>query len=175
MYIETERLIIRKLEWEDLNGVFHIYQDQETCQFLLHDPWTEANKEQNFTEMIEKSDLEMDRAVNLAVVRKHHVIGIFHVWYTEMKKTVEVGYTFSKEYSGKGYATETLKAMIDFIFKHHDVHRIQAVCDDRNVSSEQLCLRAGMRKEAHFIKDFWNKGEWTSSFVFGILREEYKR
>lgn len=32
-----------------------------------------------------------------------------------------------------------------------------------------LCERIDMRKEAHFIQDFWNKGEWTDSIVYGML------
>ncbi|ADC51507.1 acetyltransferase [Alkalihalophilus pseudofirmus OF4] len=31
-------------------------------------------------------------------------------------------------------------------------------------SSERLTL--------HFIKDFWNKNEWTDSFVYGMLHSD---
>ena len=38
-----------------------------------------------------------------------------------------------------------------------------------------LCERVGMRKEAHFIEDYWSKGEWTDSFVYGMLLSDVKK
>ncbi|WP_414051399.1 GNAT family N-acetyltransferase [Macrococcus animalis] len=174
MYIKAERLVIRNFKASDIDDVYQIYKNEETCKYLLHDAWDESNKEVNFNNLLIKSDLENDYAINLAVSLNNKVIGVFHAWYTEMKQTIVVGFSFSNEFSGKGYATETLLAMLEYIFNNYEVHRIQAVCDDRNIASKKLCLRVGMRKEAHFIKDYWNKGEWTSSYVFGILKEELR-
>ena len=41
--------------------------------------------------------------------------------------------------------------------------------DTRNLVSAKLCEKIGMRREAHFIKDFYSKGEWTDSFIYGML------
>ena len=41
--------------------------------------------------------------------------------------------------------------------------------DARNLGSAKLCENIGMRREAHFIKDFYSKGEWTDSFIYGML------
>ncbi|MFW3362324.1 GNAT family N-acetyltransferase [Aerococcus viridans] len=172
MYLKTERLVIRSIKTTDIDDVFEIYQDDATCKYLLYDSWDESNKKEHFTNLLIKSDLENDRAVNLAVSLNDKVIGVFHAWFTEMKQTIEVGFSFSKEFGGKGYATESLFAMLEYLLKNYEVHRIQAVCEDRNIASEKLCLRVGMRKEVHFIKDYWSRGEWTSSFVFGMLKSE---
>lgn len=29
-----------------------------------------------------------------------------------------------------------------------------------------------MRKEAHFIRDYWSKGEWTDSLIYAMLASE---
>ncbi len=55
------------------------------------------------------------------------------------------------------------------LFEKYNVHRIQANLDARNISPAKLCNNIGMRKEAHFIKDYWNKDEWTDSYVYGML------
>ncbi|MGH1444310.1 MAG: GNAT family N-acetyltransferase, partial [Exiguobacterium profundum] len=47
--------------------------------------------------------------------------------------------------------------------------------DARNVASQKLCERVGMRKEAHFLRDYWNKNEWTDSMVYAMLHEEFVR
>ena len=86
-----------------------------------------------------------------------------------MKDTVEIGYSFSNETSGRGYATESVSSLVKRLFVEFDVYRIQAALDARNEASQKLCERIGMRKEAHFIQDFWSKGEWTDRIVFGML------
>ncbi|WP_323589786.1 GNAT family N-acetyltransferase [Aliarcobacter butzleri] len=174
MYIKTQRLLIRNFKTDDLNDVFDIYKDDETCKYLLHDAWNENNKNQEFKLKLSKANLEKDYAINLACVLDNVVIGDINIWYTQMKDSVEIGYTFNPKYSNNGYATEALKAIVEYLFTQKGIHRIQANMDARNLSSAKLCEKIGMRKEAHFIKDFWNKNEWTDSFIYGMLISDLK-
>jgi RimJ/RimL family protein N-acetyltransferase len=107
-------------------------------------------------------------------VSRTNVIGDLSVWFTGMKDTVEIGYSFSAETSGRGYATEAVSYFVRKLFEEFEVHRIQATLDARNVASQKLCERVGMRKEAHFIQDYWSKGEWTDSIVYGMLVSDLK-
>lgn len=109
--------------------------------------------------------------MNIIVDLEDKAIGLLTLWHTEMRETLEIGFSFSPEFTGKGYAAESVTAIFDYLFSQFQIHRIQANCDARNHPSAALCKRAGMRKEAHFIKDFWNKGEWTDSLIFAILKE----
>lgn len=92
-----------------------------------------------------------------------------------MKDTVEIGFSFLNTVSGKGYATEATRSLAENLFNEFNVHRIQANLDARNEASKKLCERIGMRKEAHFIQDFWNKGEWTDSIVYGMLLSDLNK
>jgi RimJ/RimL family protein N-acetyltransferase len=124
---------------------------------------------EEFNKKLENNALTKESMLNLAVVNPTKVIGDLSVWYTDMKDTVEIGYSFSNETSGRGYATESVSSLVKRLFVEFDIHRIQATLDARNEASQKLCERIGMRKEAHFIQDFWSKGEWTDSIVFGML------
>ncbi|MFD1412986.1 GNAT family N-acetyltransferase [Oceanobacillus jeddahense] len=169
MEFKTDRLLIRPFNENDLQDVFHLYNNDATCKYLLHDKWTDENKQEEFHKKLENNVLTKETPLNLAVVSGAEVIGDLAVWYTEMKDTVEIGYTFSQEASGRGYATEAVSSLVKRLFAEYDVHRIQANLDARNEASQKLCERIGMRKEAHFIQDFWSKGEWTDSIVYGML------
>ncbi|WP_040979384.1 GNAT family N-acetyltransferase [Oceanobacillus jeddahense] len=169
MEFKTDRLLIRPFNENDLQDVFHLYNNDATCKYLLHDKWTDENKQEEFHKKLKNNVLTKETPLNLAVVSGAEVIGDLAVWYTEMKDTVEIGYTFSQEASGKGYATEAVSSLVKRLFAEYDVHRIQANLDARNEASQKLCERIGMRKEAHFIQDFWSKGEWTDSIVYGML------
>lgn len=174
MRFHTERLTIRPFESNDLHDVFTIYNDDDTCKYLLHDKWTYENRQEEFSKKLENSMLTKEAPLNLAVVNDTKVIGDLSVWYTGMKDTVEIGYSFSKEALGKGYATEAVSHLVKKLFVEFNLHRIQANLDARNKASQDLCERVGMRKEAHFIQDFWNKNEWTDSIVYGMLSSDLK-
>lgn len=165
----TERLIIRPFESTDLHDVFSIYNNDDTCKYLLHDKWTHENMQEELSKKLKNSTLTKETPLSLAVVSDAKVIGDLSVWYTEMKDTVEIGCSFSTEASGQGYATEAVSGLVKKLFSEFNIHRIQANLDARNEASQKLCERIGMRKEAHFIQDFWNKGEWTDSIMFGML------
>ena len=51
-----------------------------------------------------------------------------------MKETVEIGFVFNREYSKKGYAYESVRSVVEYLFKNVKIHRIQANLDSRNLS-----------------------------------------
>lgn len=173
MKLTTTRLKIRPFKQTDVDDLFEIYSKEETCKYLLHEPWTDSNKNDEFSKKLSENKLTSGTSLSLACELNNKVIGDISIWYTGMKETVEVGFVFNNTFAGKGYATEALKGVIEYLFKVEKVHRIQANLDCRNIPSASLCARVGMRQEAHFIKDFWNKDEWTDSYVYGMLKSDF--
>lgn len=169
MILETERLCIRTFIQKDFEDVFEIYSNEIVCRYLLEEVWDSANKKENFSNKLKNNKLDKETALNLAVLLNEKVIGDISIWYTGMKDTVEIGFVFNPKFSKKGYAKESVRAVIEELFNKYRIHRIQANLDARNIASSALCNNIGMRKEAHFIKDYWNKGEWTDSYVYGML------
>ena len=49
----------------------------------------------------------------------------------------ELAYILHPNYWGKGFATEAAKQMLSYGFSEQKLHRIFAICDPRNISSEQ--------------------------------------
>ncbi len=174
MELRTNRLKIRSFRETDLEDTFEIYSNKNICRFLLHEPWTSSSKDKEFQKKLMADQLTQEASVSLACEVDNKVIGDISIWYTQMKETVEIGYVFNDQYSGKGYASEAIKGVIEYLFNIERVHRIQANLDARNLLSAKLCERVGMRKEAHFIKDFWSKGEWTDTFTYGMLISDFK-
>lgn len=174
MKLKTNRLVLRPFKNEDYEAVFNLYADEETCKYLLHEAWTKENAKKKFEKKIVNDKLAQYKTLNLAVTQEDRVIGEISVWYTDMKETVEIGCSFLAASSKKGYATEAVRAVIYWLFKDRNSHRIQANLDARNEASAKLCERVGMRKEGHFIQDFWSKGEWTDSLVYGMLISDLK-
>ena len=88
-------------------------------------------------------------------------------------RQMELGITLAPSHQGRGYATEALGCLLDFVFGTLGKHRISAVTDAENAPAAALFRRLGFRQEAHFIEHRWYKGYWDSEFVFGLLRREW--
>jgi aminoglycoside 6'-N-acetyltransferase len=89
-------------------------------------------------------------------------------------KTAEVGVTFAPAWQGTGLATEALGAIVTRLFDEHDIHRVYAETDDRNVAVHRLLERLGFRCEARLVEADWFKGEWTTMRTYAVLRREWR-
>lgn len=88
-------------------------------------------------------------------------------------RQARVGVTVASGVQGRGYATEALRALLDYLFVAHGKHRVVADCDVRNTASVALLERLGMRREAHHLQSAWFGGEWTDEYVYALLAAEW--
>ena len=65
----------------------------------------------------------------------------------------EVGYWCRTKYVGRGYITETTKAITQFAFEHLKARRVQLLCDDRNTRSAATAERSGFQLEGILRND----------------------
>jgi RimJ/RimL family protein N-acetyltransferase len=93
---------------------------------------------------------------------------------TDQPATAEIGVTLAPDQQGRGLAREALTAVIARLFEHHDLHRIYAEADDRNVAVHRLLEGLGLRCEARLVEAAWFKGEWSTLRVYAILRREWE-
>lgn len=100
-------------------------------------------------------------------------IGIHFLKTEPQNKQVEIGYTICRSQKGNGFATEALVELINYLFNTLNKHRISASVDPKNNPSIQLIERLGFRKEAHFKKSLYFKGEWVDDVIYAMLAEEW--
>jgi ribosomal-protein-alanine N-acetyltransferase len=87
---------------------------------------------------------------------------------------LEVGFTVVPSERRKGYCSEALMIMVDYLFLSRSVVRLQARTDARNLASQRVLEKAGFKKEGVLRKATFIRGDWRDLFVYGILREEWK-
>jgi len=115
----------------------------------------------------------------LAVVLKNKVID--HIYFSQIEPkelmTWETGYIFNRKYQKNGFATEALKAVIEYGFKNLCIHKITAHCSPKNISSWKLLERVNMKREGklrkniYFRKDDKRNPIWLDTYEYGILKE----
>ena len=176
--IETDRLILRPFQLSDHGDMLEYQSNPEVVKYI---PWPVRTSEQ-VMEALEKGlkDTKLKQQgdwVLLSIVLKdsNKVIGQLNIsLVSEKNKHAEFGYVLNPAFSGNGYVTEACRALLTWAFNNHDLHRISAVMDQRNPKSRAVCERLGLRLEATHIEDDFFKGEWTSTWVFAILKREWQ-
>ena len=89
-------------------------------------------------------------------------------------KIQEIGSALLPSERGKGYCSEAVRIMVDYLFLSKDIVRVQAHIDARNMASQRVLENVGFKKEGTFRKEYFVRGEWRDSCTFSILREEWK-
>jgi RimJ/RimL family protein N-acetyltransferase len=175
--ITTPRLVLCEYAESDFKGVHTYSKDPETVRFMTWGP----NKPEETKAFIRLaiSQQTLEPRVNYHFVVRLRATGQIiggcgiHIRRPE-HRGAEVGYCFNRQFWGQGYATGTMKALLNFGFEELKLHRIIATCDPRNIGSARVMQKNGLRKEAHFIQELWQKNEWRDSLLYAILEHEWK-
>jgi len=85
------------------------------------------------------------------------------------------GYFLGKEFTGKGYATESANALIQYAFEQLKVLRIDLRCAADNIASIQVAKRCGFTQEGCFRQHHRKKdGTLVDMLWFGLLLSEWQ-
>ena len=165
---ETERLVLRRYEKEDLQDLFEYLSDKEVVEYEPHKPLTLDETKENLEWRI-----GTDEMVAVELKSSHKMIGNVYMGKREFG-TLEMGYVFNRNYWGHGYAVESCKALIQQAFLN-GIHRIYAECDPQNKRSWELLERLGFQREAHLRKNvyFWKdetgNAIWKDTYIYAKL------
>ncbi|MGN0996990.1 MAG: GNAT family N-acetyltransferase [Candidatus Ventricola sp.] len=171
MMIETERLVLRELTWDDFDALYEIVSDPETMQ---HYPAPfDAERTKGWI------------AWNLDNYRKYG----FGLWAVVLKQTgefigdcgmtmqnidgemlPEIGYHIHKRHWRKGLGKEAARAVRDWAFEHTDYGVIYSYMKYTNVGSYRTAIANGMKK----VKEYADPKN-TVSYAYAISREEWEK
>ena len=177
MILETKRLIIRPVTRDDKDDMFEYRSDRETNKYQGWIPTTVSDVE-TFIGKISKQINEPGTWFQFVFIEKESkkIVGDLGIhFFDNENKQVEVGCTVKKDFQNKGYATETVKRVIDYLFNELSKHRIITSIDPDNKNSIRLVERIGFRKEAHFVESLLINGKWVDDLIYSLLEKDWKK
>jgi RimJ/RimL family protein N-acetyltransferase len=177
MKLETDRIIIRPITLADKSEVFEYRSDAETNKYQGWIPKTMDDVEM-FIGKISKQIDEPDAWYQLVIIEKktQKIIGDLGLHFLDKaNKQVEIGCTLNKKFQNNGYATESVKLIIDYLFEKLNKHRIIASIDPENKKSIQLVERIGFRKEAHFVESLLINGKWIDDLIYALIEKDWEK
>jgi len=99
---------------------------------------------------------------------------IGYIAHFKSKGCVGIGYMLVPGERGKGYGTEAVQIIVDYLFLHKDIVRVQAETHPDNIASRRALEKAGFRAEGIIRKSFFSRGVYRDTSMHSILREEWK-
>lgn len=173
----TPRLTIRRFRADDAATFAQYRSDADVARYQSWDtPYTLAQAEQFVTGLAAAHPDAPGEWFQFAVEETAsacHVGDVAAFIESDDPRLATVGVTLAPSAQGRGYATEALTALLDYLFGQRGKHRVSASCDTRNHASAALLERLGMRREAHHLANTWEKGAWTDEYVYAVLAEEW--
>lgn len=153
MMIETERLIIRKMNVLDYNDLCKIIQDKDVM-YAYEGPYNDEQAKSWLLNQIERQKVEGFGLNSVILKETGKMIGqcglTMQCWRDD--KLLEIGYLFQKAYWHKGYATEAAIACKEYAFNVLGADKVHSIIRDTNIASQNVAKRNGM----HII-DKWTK------------------
>ena len=177
LIIDTDRLQIRTLRTSDLEDFHNYRSNPEVTKYQGFDIYT---IEQALEFIQEQTDKEFGKAgewVQYGIENNTtgKIIGDCAIKLDQNDiRIAEIGITISHIEQKKGYASETLVGILNFLFSIEDFHRVTEIVDAENVASIQLLKHVGFKQEGHFIENVFFKGKWGSEYQYAMLKKEWE-
>ena len=174
IFAETERLILREILPTDLDAMFELDSDPEVHKYLGNKPVKTKEESKKVIDFIREQYTE--RGVGRwAVIHKE--TNEFMGWSGLKLNTEEelngysnfydVGYRFIKKFWGKGYATESGKAAIQYAFNTMKLPIVYGITEIDNQASHNVLLKIGLQH----IENFHYEKENLTLRWYEILNE----
>ncbi len=175
--IKTSRLLIRSFARDDAQGLFERRNQPEVAAYQN---WTLPFSLERAKEIAaENAAIGGPTNENWWMAAVCHpdsgeVFGDLALHLTQEARTAEVGYTFSREHWGKGYAAEALGALVEYLFEDLGVTRVFGMLHPDNPASAMVMERNGFLFEGHTRSSFWLNDEVSDDWIYGLLRPDWE-
>jgi [ribosomal protein S5]-alanine N-acetyltransferase len=172
--LETNRLRLRKIENIDAKSILNYLSDEAVMKHYGLEPFqtvADALDEISWYHSIFNENTGVRWGITLK--GENEVVGScgFLNLVAQHHRT-DVGFELSKEYWGKGIASEALEAVTKYGFEQMNLQRIQALIEPPNRRSQKLVERHGFHREGLLRKYEYTCGKFDDLYMYSLLKED---
>ena len=173
--LESDRVRLRPLLASDAADVFALYSDPEVCRYWSFAPWTALAQAEAW--LAERMPMRPPSVYGWALTEpgEDRFIGTTALFsLSGPNARAELGYSLLPSRQGRGLAREAVRLAIDHGFGPLGLERIEADVDPRNEPSWRLLEHFGFQREG-LLRNRWRVGgEFADSWIYGLLRPDYR-
>jgi ribosomal-protein-alanine N-acetyltransferase len=174
----TERLILKMVGESDILDIVQFVRKNRNHLKT----WEPERTEDYYTYesqlqqlMHEQIEIEAGRLFKLWIYRGKRIIGCIALnnIIRGAFQSCHLGYRIEASEQGKGYATESLRTMVDIAFQELHLHRIEANILPRNSRSLRVVEKLGFKNEGISKKYLKIDGEWEDHIHMVLLNDHF--
>ena len=167
MQIKTEHLTITTFSPDMAQTVYENSQDDDTRRFVPDEVYNSVEEAREAIEFLMSRYESTDGPFVYPVITNNEGKNIGYVQLCKLDEgTWEIGYHIAKNFTGKGYATEAVKAFLSAMAKKLNIKEVYGICLAENLASVRVLEKCGFTKiyqglgnyqgkEVKIIKALW--------------------
>ena len=167
MQINTPRLTITTFSPDMAQSVYENSQDDDTRRFVPDEVYDSVEEAREAIEFLMSRYESADGPFVYPIITNDSGENIGYIQLCKIDDgTWEIGYHIAKDFIGKGYATEAVKAFLPAIVKKLNINEVYGICLAENTASVRVLEKCGFTKvykglgnyqgkEAEIIKNIW--------------------
>lgn len=172
--IETERLILSRLEEKDIPFIVEFLQHRIYSDLTSNIPYPYTENDAKFWLKMSKEAFDSKTGFTFGIRNKEEqLIGAIGLHDREDDKA-ELGYWIAIPYWNKGYVTEAARAVINFGFKDLEINKIYATHFLHNPASGKIMEKIGMEQEALLKQHVKKDGEYYDLAMYSIFKDSFE-
>jgi len=83
-----------------------------------------------------------------------------------------IGLVLAPEARGHGYGTEAQRLLVDYLFAHTQLNRVEATTEAGNRAEQRSLEKAGFTREGVLRGYDFRDGEWRDHVVYSVVRSD---
>ncbi|WP_377640995.1 GNAT family N-acetyltransferase [Oryzobacter terrae] len=174
--LHTPRLLLRPFHDADADDLLAMHGDANVMRYWDAPRWTEPGRGRQFVAACRQVEADGTGA-RVAIARRDG--GDFLGWcgltrWNPEFRSASLGFCSTEAAWGHGYMTEAAGALLRWAFDALDLNRVQSETDTRNLASARVLDKLGFVREGTLREDCVVEGDVSDSWVFGLLRREWR-
>ena len=175
MFLETERLCLRHVVAKDAD-IMYDYRNNEICARYQRGQTKDYEGILDLVERRKDDVMSVDAPFLVAVALKDTDEMVGEIVVKPNDGTISLGYTFSYKHHRKGYAFESLTALIDLLHERYPEWDFISFTEPENVPSMNLLKKLGY-KDMGYIPSMESRvfGKWTTAVTEAEIAQAVKK
>jgi RimJ/RimL family protein N-acetyltransferase len=169
--LETERLILKPVEQDDLEGLLELQWDKNLMTYMIFNPlsmenqkeWIKSLGKSNIAFSIFLKEEGINKLIGLATLNQINHIHQRASWGLKLTSNIQ----------SKGIGFESSLILIHFAFANLNMAKIHGDILEENIANRKMCAKLGVREEGVLVNHYYQSGSFRNVVLVGMLKEEF--
>lgn len=174
--IELKRIKLIQITSENhITNFYEMRKQKEAAEHNGFEPYTKISQAEEFIQSFAEGFKNKQEILwGIVIPEDNKLIGYVRVGFLSTVM-LTLGYGLNKDYWNKGYMSEALVGLVDFLYANTLVNRIQATVTMNNTPSIKLLEKHFFQREGILRNRVFWKGEFKDLYMYALIKEDWEK